>query len=268
MRNATAFTKPAQGAHLTMKQPKRRCSRLMVSFILSLGILLHSAWSVAQDQPTNQSHIIQPTLAIFRANAHDQPIPSGLWSDLVVALREELESGAPELQQAADSAGLPVAADSSIQILRGDQIAPGIVVDHLITVYLHGDCTTDPGIRYPIAEKHQVSGPLGWVLMEHGQIKPFIHVECDHLAQLLRTSALARVNGDRNQRMAAAIAHVILHEWIHIESQNPRHAHRGLAKAEFSVDDLLSHRILSKAQLAPSHCESHPAPAEFSYGQR
>ena len=268
MRNSMTFIKAAQKAHVGVNPPLRHSTHLVVSLIFSIVVLMHGAWCAAQGQPANRSHSIQPTFAIFRANAHDRPVSSVLWSDLVAALHEELESGDPELQQAARSAGLSVDSDLHIQFLRGDQVTPGIVVDHLITVYLHGDCSTDPGVRYPITEKRQVAGPLGWVLMDHGQIKPFIHVDCDHLAQLLRTSARARVDGDHNQRMADAIAHVILHEWIHIESQNPGHAHSGLAKAEFSVNDLLSHPAPRKAQLSPSHSESNPAPVDASQGKR
>ena len=241
---------------------------LRFSFSVLFAFIVIGAWRSAQGQSSNSAQIIQPTLAIFRANEHDRPIPNALWSALVQALHDELGSGVPELREAVNPSGMAIDSDRAVQILRGDQIAPGIVVDHPIAVYLHGDCTTDPGVRYPIGEKREISGPLGWVLLDHGHIKPFIHVDCDRLAQVLRTSALTRTDGDRNQRMASAIAHVILHEWIHIASQNAHHAHSGLAKAEFSVNDLLSPSALHKAQLSPDHCEHHSGAPELSKGGR
>ena len=38
--------------------------------------------------------------------------------------------------------------------------------------------------------------------------------------------------------MAHAVARVILHEWIHIATQNSGHSSYGLTKARFGVDDL------------------------------
>jgi hypothetical protein len=146
----------------------------------------------------------------------------------------------------------PLAAsiDSStgVQILRGDRIVSGLAVGNPITIFLHGDCTTNPAARLPINKLMPVSDALGWVQLRQGRIQPFIHVECDRLAQLLHVPAVNRNQNESNRLMAVAIARVILHEWIHIAFQNPHHARSGISKAEFTAADLLIH----PAKPAPS----------------
>jgi len=43
-----------------------------------------------------------------------------------------------------------------------------------------------------------------------------------------------------DQVMSEAVARVIVHEWVHIATQNPGHAREGVAKSSFSVFDLLA----------------------------
>jgi len=45
--------------------------------------------------------------------------------------------------------------------------------------------------------------------------------------------------GERNAT-AEAIARVILHEWVHVATQNPRHTEQGISKQTFGVKDLLT----------------------------
>jgi hypothetical protein len=40
--------------------------------------------------------------------------------------------------------------------------------------------------------------------------------------------------------MAQAIAHVLIHEWIHIATQRPSHDAQGLTKASISVNELIA----------------------------
>jgi hypothetical protein len=82
--------------------------------------------------------------------------------------------------------------------------------------------------------------PLGWVRRLDGRIEPFAHVDCARIGQVLGPQALGMDADRRNAVMAGAIARVILHEWIHIATQNPRHAERGITKAQFGVADLMT----------------------------
>jgi hypothetical protein len=57
---------------------------------------------------------------------------------------------------------------------------------------------------------------------------------------MLSPMALSMTQNRRNTVMGEAIARVILHEWIHIATQNPKHASRGVEKSGFGVMDLLA----------------------------
>jgi hypothetical protein len=230
-----------------------RIALFLPSFFLALPLLAPAASCAAQDRvpgknPDSASSA-QTTLVIFS----DRPIPEGLWPALVAALRKELASGSPQIQVLVDQklpsqwvdplSGADSAA-SSIEIVRGDTVGPsGLIANNPITVYLHGECKITPRPGRPFSGENYVSGStaLGWVQSNHGRIEPFAHVECDPLGQMLAVQAFGLNRDQRNQLMAVAIARVILHEWIHIATQNPRHSTNGISKAQFGVADLLAH---------------------------
>jgi hypothetical protein len=176
-------------------------------------------------------------LAIFS----DRPMTDELWPHLAAALREDLASGAPETR-------VLIVPASKTQIVRGDSIVPGLRTDHPISIYLRGDCVLALQPRPVLLFQVSVSGPLGWVQRDHGRIEPFIHVECTRLAQLLASEAYGLDRDGRSRLMAAAIARVILHEWIHIATQSERHAQEGLGKAAFGPRDLVARANVRKDQ--------------------
>jgi hypothetical protein len=127
----------------------------------------------------------------------------------------------------------PVLLDG-VALVRGDTMTRGIEVSKPILVYLHGDCTLVPMARYtPL-------GALGWVWRVHGRIEPFIHVDCSEIAQELGPLVLGMNRKRRDTVMGEAMARVIVHEWIHVATQNAGHAKHGVAKSSFGVADLLA----------------------------
>jgi hypothetical protein len=190
---------------------------------LALAICPAPAQALQQLQPAI-------TVAIFNARPA-QPIPSELWEPLQSAILSEISTEGADLQPLA-----PFAAH--LQILRADQVKLGIVVNDFITVYLHGDCSLHP--YRMTAARPESAGTLGWVERRHGRIEPFLHIDCDHLTQLLQRQAAGRDAEERNQILAQAMARVLLHEWLHIATQSAHHAKEGIGRAHFSVADLLS----------------------------
>ena len=234
---------------------------LLLSRLLALPLLSLGASSAAQapvpDKVPYQARAAQTTLII---NA-DRHMPDGLWPALVAALREELDSGSPETrlligETTGEAIGPTIdqaaGKDMSyqVQIVRGEMIgSDGIIGEKFITVYLHGECKIISRPRpFSYNTLPLVEGPLGWVLSDHGHIEPFIHVECSRLGEMLATQAFGLNRDGRNRLMAVAISRVVLHEWIHIATQNPRHSERGLTKAQFGVADLLSHAANATVQ--------------------
>ena len=180
------------------------------------------------------------TLIIFA----DRPMPEGLWPSIDATLRGNLASGSPEIQAlASQTASISASSLPEIQIVRGDQIHAGIVVDQSITVYLHGECVAFHASRFDVAGPSTVAGPLGWVTVDHGHIDPFIHIACASIGQMLAQQSIGRNLNDRNRLMATGISRVLLHEWIHIATQSSHHSRHGITQAEFSVADLLAQPV-------------------------
>lgn len=148
----------------------------------------------------------------------------GEWADLSAAMR----------LGAAEAAKEAPALRGGVEVLRGDAIPAGLRLDSSLAVYLHGDCTLLPRPGYVQA------GRLGWVKEYHGHIAPFIHVDCTQLVDMLGPMALPMDRARREMVMGEAIARVILHEWIHVATQNAGHAEHGVAQAQFGVRDLLA----------------------------
>lgn len=130
-------------------------------------------------------------------------------------------------------------------MLRGEDASSGVRVQNGITVYLQGNCSLLPGPR------RLVTGALGWVPLEHGRIEPFVYVECSRIGEMLGPQVLGMPRSRRNTVMGEAIARVVVHEWIHIATQNTGHGKRGITQAQFGVSDLLA----EDEELGQSHRE-------------
>jgi hypothetical protein len=209
--------------------------RHLLSAVFALLLLAQVLPATADGEPSHSASDSAPSavLAIFS----DRPMSDEFWPVIVSALREELASAASGTRFLP---GQTAGADPAVQILRGDRIAPGLNTDNPITIYLHGDCVVLPSFSLG---RPSSSGALGWVRLSHRHIEHFIHVECTRLAQTLASQTQGLDCDQRDRLMARAIARVILHEWIHIATQNPGHARDGLAKATFGPRDLIANTI-------------------------
>ena len=189
------------------------------TFLLSIALMMSSCSRdkvFAQAGPTET----KTTLVIFA----ERNMRDAEWSALFDALKRGARS---------ESAAVPALAGS--ELLRGDAIKSGIAVSQPISVYLHGTCSLAPMARSASLKA------LGWVWRVHGRIEPFIHVDCTEIALELGPVALGMDRNRRDMVMGEALARVILHEWIHVATQNPGHAKDGVAKARFDLVDLLAY---------------------------
>jgi len=212
-------------------------TRLLL-FLLLLPLVVQGQAGFAQASA-------RTTMAVF----NERPMPDGLWQALIATLREDFASNSGEMRgpsaqtpSESKSQASDTDAGSQIEVIRGDKIEPGIAVDSSVTVYLMGDCKTSltPQSGPNSLPQPRVSGALGWVTMTHGHIEPFIHVDCKRIGQMLGVVGIGRSQEERNQLMANAISRVVVHEWTHIATQNPKHSREGVNKAQFGVQDLLA----------------------------
>jgi hypothetical protein len=83
-------------------------------------------------------------------------------------------------------------------------------------------------------------GALGWTHVSDGRILPFTEVDCDRIGAFLESQLFALPLPVREKVFQRAIARVLAHELYHVFTQTAAHAPWGVAKAEFSTEELLS----------------------------
>lgn len=190
---------------------------------MSVGILLALLFAYA---PTPDLHTEHPrTALVFYAQPQ---VSDNLWPDLFQSLHADLAAGIGE-----SPTGLVL--DQDPAYFRADGLAIGINFSTVIVVKLLGRCDVSPQSAL-LSRK----GPMGWVLEASGKIQPYIFVDCARIAQALRTRPAGLNNGERRHEMAQAIAHVVIHEWIHIATQSPAHGAHGITKQFLSPEELIA----------------------------
>ena len=169
-------------------------------------------------------HAQQPGAAVI---FYAQPqLNDDLWPDLVQSLHADLASGMGEAPNG-------FALQQNPAFFRGNDLALGTIFSRVIVVKLLGRCDL-----LPQSDRSSLEGPLGWVWQVSGTIQPFINVDCERIAQVLRSRSAGLDKYQRRHAMAQAIAHVVIHEWIHIATQCPAHGKRGITKQFLTAAEL------------------------------
>ena len=186
-----------------------------------LGILLTLLLASARALPLHAQEA--NTTIIFYA----QPkVSENLWPVLFQVLRADLADETDALPN-----GLVL--DKQAALVRGSDDLRGRLFSKIIVVKLLGRCDVLPQTDHPSR------GPLGWVPLISGTIQPFISIDCTRIAEVLRPAAAGSSKRDREYMMDQAIAHVLIHEWIHIATQSTRHSSRGISQAYLSLNELI-----------------------------
>ncbi|HEX3437119.1 MAG TPA: hypothetical protein VHT24_10175 [Pseudacidobacterium sp.] len=202
----------------------RFCSPIRLgSFLFAVITLLMSSAASAQNPPNT---------LIFYA---DKQVSESMWAPLFNAIREDL---------AREDHGL----DRNPRLLRGNEIVPGKEFSGVIEVKLLGRCDVVQQAYRPLKP-----GPLGWVLRVHGEIQPFVYIDCTRMTQVLNPTTLGLSGEDRTRAMSQAIAHVLVHEWIHIATQNAGHTEHGITQAQLAPRQLVTAPSETGALIAPDN---------------
>jgi hypothetical protein len=207
---------------------RRQATGAVSSTLLVLMLACGHKWSVAAAAaiPAPMSNVQQSGTAIV---FYAQPqVSEELWPALFQALRADLAEGAGALPS-----GLVL--DKDPIVLRGDQDLQGVIFSKIISVKLLGRCD-----MFPQPDRPWSQGPLGWVMQVSGTVQPFVSIDCTRIAQVLRPKATSFNKEGRRDAMTQAIAHVLIHEWIHIATQSSSHSARGLTRANLSVNELIA----------------------------
>ena len=198
--------------HRLQYRVPRATAGIVFALLLSLGL-------------TVRLHAQQPGTAIV---FYTQPrVSPELWPDLQQSIRDDLAAG-----EGTSPNGFALDRNPTL-ILGNNDAAVGIDSSRLIVVRLLGRCDVLPQLNHP-----SPAGPLGWVPLVSGSIQPFISVDCNRIAQALRPISAGPTSIERRREMVQAIAHVVIHEWIHIATQSSTHGRKGITKQFLSVNEL------------------------------
>jgi len=166
-----------------------------------LGLPLLLVWAWAVTLYAQQSG----TAIVFYAQPQ---VSEDLWPSLFQIVRADLADGAGEVPNG-------VVLDKDPILVRGNEDLRGVTFSNIISVKLLGRCDV-----LPQTERPGLTGPLGWVM--------------------LRPTVAGLNKEDRRYAMSQAIAHVLIHEWIHIATQSTSHGPRGITQAYLSANQLIA----------------------------
>jgi hypothetical protein len=188
------------------------------SYLALLALFALPALSSAAKAQTTGSAIV------FYA---DRQVSESLWTPLFSAIQEDLASE--------DLGAASHLLAHSPRLLRSSQLVTGEEFSNVIEVKLIGRCDVVQQAYRPLKP-----GPLGWVLRVQGAIQPYIYVDCTRIAQVLNPTTLGLSDDARTRAMSQAIAHVLVHEWIHIATQNVGHTPHGISEAQLTASRLVT----------------------------
>jgi hypothetical protein len=105
------------------------------------------------------------------------------------------------------------------------------------------------------------SGPLGWTHVSDGAILPFSDVDCERIRAFVQRELLSVRAPDREEAFGRALGRVVAHELYHIFANTARHGSCGVAKAAYTVKELLSNdfQFEERESLALRESKAHSA---------
>lgn len=118
----------------------------------------------------------------------------------------------------------------SISGVKGHEISSELAV-----LTFKGHCNVENLI---LKEVHP--GALGWTHVSDGAILPFAEIDCDRVRNFVQKELLFRKPYEREEIFGRAIARVVVHELYHIFGNTPHHGSDGVAKAAYTVSELLA----------------------------
>ena len=127
-------------------------------------------------------------------------------------------------------------------ILRGmDDSASNVPAEHLVLVELRGVCVAQFSTLSTAPLLSSV--PLASSSVSDGKILPFSWVDCAALNRFLAPAAAHQTQAEQDYLYGRSLARLLAHEFYHVLAQTDDHAPAGIAKARFSISDLLADHL-------------------------
>jgi hypothetical protein len=175
----------------------------------------------------------------------EMPVGDSPGSPVTLVLYLEAENSADALdsmQRELDAVFEP--AGVTIGSRLADQLTGSETFARLAVIHFKGSCKPNRGTAAFLP------GPLGWAHITDGEIVPFISVDCSRIYGLISTELPRDDTPQRSRIFGRALARVVAHEVYHVLTRTKRHARRGIAKAVYTANDLLSDRLVFDRQQA------------------
>jgi hypothetical protein len=112
----------------------------------------------------------------------------------------------------------------------------------LAVLELHGTCGMPAG-NYRLERSVASGASLAETAVSSGVVLPFSHINCAVLTRLIGPVLADEVRAQRDYFYGRAMARIAAHELYHVMMGTRAHSHEGVAKASFSVNDLLDERF-------------------------
>jgi len=111
----------------------------------------------------------------------------------------------------------------------------GETASELAVITVKGSCD----VNRPAPHNMNV-GALGWTHLSDGVILPFTDLDCSGLNSFIGAQLAGMRPAERANVFGRALGRVLAHELYHIFANTRHHAHDGVGKSSYSVEDLLS----------------------------
>lgn len=112
----------------------------------------------------------------------------------------------------------------------------------LVVVNFKGHCDIDRLLPFEV-----LPGALGWTHVSDGVVLPFSAVDCDAVRGFLQRDLLAQPSLTRSVTYGRALGRVLAHELYHVLAGTSDHGACGIAKAGYTITDLLAREFVFEA---------------------
>jgi hypothetical protein len=127
---------------------------------------------------------------------------------------------------------------------------PNAQFSALVVLELRGACGMPAGI-YRMERAVASGASLADTSVSSGVVMPFSRIHCANLTRLIGPLLADEVAAQRDYFYGRAMARIAAHELYHVVMGTRAHAREGVAKASFSISDLLDERFdFDRAALA------------------
>ncbi len=105
----------------------------------------------------------------------------------------------------------------------------------LVVLTFNGSCALDAAPAY-----RNAPGAYAFTRSADGEIQPFGEIDCDRIANSVKTAALGDDRSNPDLLIGRALGRVVAHELVHMLTRSAEHGHEGVEKAALSGRQLIS----------------------------